>query len=169
MQYYTRSLRAREKFTFVPIIDPVPTVVYLQIVPKRKEPPVPAPALRLIEGRGIDGDRHQKPGGSRQVLLMAEENCDAFGLAPGEVRENIVTRGLDLQALPAGTTLEIGGAALEITKDCEPCAFIDALRPGLKDRMVRRRGMLARVVRSGEIRVGDEIAIREPSASPRVQ
>src|SRR4030095_7171414 len=98
-------------------------------------------------------------GASRQVLWMSEENCDAFGLAPGEVRENIVTRGLDLQALPPGTRLEIGRAALEITKDWEPCAFIDSLRPGLRAKMIRRRGMLARVVRSGEIRVGDAITL----------
>src|SRR5689334_9206601 len=139
-------------------------VVFLQIVPKRKEPPVPSPAVTLLEGLGIEGDRHRKPGGSRQVLLMSEENCDAFGLAPGEVRENIVTRGLDLQALPAGTRLEIGGAALEITKDCEPCSFIDGLRPGLREKMVGRRGMLARVIRSGEIRVGDEIVLHPPTS-----
>jgi MOSC domain-containing protein YiiM len=144
-------------------------VVFLQFVPKRKEPPVPAPSLRLLGGLGIEGDCHVKPGGSRQVLLMSEENCDAFGLAPGEVRENVVTRGLDLQALPPGTRLEIGGAALEITKDCEPCAFIDALRPGLRARIVRRRGMLARVLRSGEIRVGNSISFQEPPSGARVQ
>jgi MOSC domain-containing protein YiiM len=123
---------------------------------------VPSPALSLVEGLGIEGDHHRKPGGSRQVLLMAEENCDAFGLAPGEVRENIVTRGIDLQSLVPGTRLEIGGALLEITKDCEPCAFIDRLRPGLRARMVGRRGMLSRVLRSGEIRVGDAILVRPP-------
>src|SRR4026207_386002 len=106
-------------------MDTMPTVVFLQKVPKRKEPPVVSGALSLLDGRGIDGDCHVKPGGSRQVLLMSEENCDAFGLAPGEVRENIVTRGIDLQALPTGTLLTIGDAALEITKHCEPCAFID--------------------------------------------
>jgi MOSC domain-containing protein YiiM len=144
-------------------MDAMAQVVFLQKVPKRREPPVPAAELRLLDGRGIEGDCHVKPGGSRQVLLMSEENCDAFGLAPGEVRENIVTRGIDLQALPAGTRLEIGGAALEITKDCEPCAFIDRLRPGLRALMIRRRGMLARVVRSGEIRIGDPIVDVRPS------
>jgi MOSC domain-containing protein YiiM len=137
-------------------------VVFLQVGPKKKEPMVPCPALTLIEGVGIDGDHHAKSR-SRQVLLMAEENCDAFGLAPGEVRENIVTRGLDLQNLAPGTVLEIGTAALEITKDCEPCSFIDTLRPGLKAQMERRRGMLARVLKGGEIRVGDEIGRRTPS------
>jgi MOSC domain-containing protein YiiM len=143
----------------------MPQVIFLQLVPKRKAPPVPSASLKLLEGLGIEGDSHVKPRGSRQVLLMAEENCDAFGLAPGEVRENIVTRGLgNLQALPAGTRLEIGGAALEITKDCEPCSFIDRLRPGLREKMVGRRGMLARVTRSGEIRVGDEIRVLPPDA-----
>ena len=123
---------------------------------------VPAAALAFVEGLGIEGDHHAKPGSSRQVLLMAEENCDRFGLAPGEVRENIVTRGLDLQALAPGTRLEIGAASLEITKDCEPCAFIDSLRPGLRAQMAGRRGMLARVVRSGEVRRGDAIAVVRP-------
>jgi len=143
-------------------MDTMPTIVFLQKVPKRKEPPAPAEALTLVAGLGVEGDHHARAGSSRQVLLMSEENGDAFGLAPGEVRENIVTRGIDLQALPAGTRLEIGGAALEITKDCEPCVFIERIRPGLRDRMVGRRGMLARVLQSGLIRVGDEIVLKIP-------
>jgi MOSC domain-containing protein YiiM len=135
------------------------TVVYLQKSPRSKEPAVSSTVLTLIEGVGIGGDHHARPRSSRQVLLMAEENCDAFGLSPGEVRENIVTRGLDLQTLPGGTRLEIGSAVLEITKDCEPCSFIDGLRSGLRVQMQRRRGMLARVLRGGEIRVGDDIRV----------
>jgi MOSC domain-containing protein YiiM len=131
-------------------------VVFLQLGPRKKEPMVPAPSLKVVEDLGVEGDHHAKPRSSRQVLFMAEENCDAFGLAPGEVRENIVTRGIDLQALPPGTRLEI-------TKDCEPCVFIERLRPGLRAQMERRRGMLARVLRSGEIRVGDEITLRPPT------
>jgi MOSC domain-containing protein YiiM len=143
---------------------PVPEVTFLQFGPKAREPMLPSPSLMLIEGLGVAGDHHARPRSSRQVLLMAEENCDAFGLAPGEVRENIVTRGLDLQALPPGTRLEIGRAALEITKDCEPCSFIDGLRHGLRTRMMGRRGMLARVLRSGQIRVADEIRVVRPAA-----
>jgi MOSC domain-containing protein YiiM len=137
-------------------------VVFLQRGPKKKDPMVPSPSLKVVEDLGVEGDHHAKPRSSRQVLFMAEENCDAFGLAPGEARENIVTRGIDLQSLPPGTRLEIGQAAFEITKDCEPCVFIERLRPGLRAQMERRRGMLARVLRSGEIRVGEAITIRLP-------
>ena len=144
-------------------MDGMGQVVFLQSGPKKKEPMVPARSLKVVEDLGVEGDHHARPGSSRQVLFMAEENCDAFGLAPGEVRENIVTRGIDVQALPAGTKVEIGKALLEITKDCEPCVFIERLRPGLRAKMERRRGMLARVLRSGEIRVGDEIILRPPA------
>jgi len=138
-------------------------IVFLQFGPRKKEPMVAAPGLKVVRDLGVDGDHHARPGSSRQVLFMAEENCAAFGLAPGEVRENIVTRGIDLQALPPGTRVEIGEAIFEITKDCEPCPFIEGLRPGLRARMERRRGMLARVLQSGEIRVGDGIALRPPA------
>ena len=139
-------------------------VLFLQFAPRRKVALVPSASLKLVEGLGIEGDHHARARSSRQVLLMSKENGDAFRLAPGEVRENIVTVGIDLQALPAGTRLEIGEAALEITKDCEPCSFIEGLRRGLRAQMIRRRGMLARVVRSGEIRVGDPIQVRPPGA-----
>lgn len=137
-------------------------VVHLQVAPARGGPVVAAPALRLVAGRGIEGDHHARPESSRQVLLMAEENCDLFGLAPGEARENIVTRGIDVQALAAGTRLRVGGAVLEITKDCAPCAFMDGLRPGLRARIEGRRGMLARVAESGEVRVGDPVVAAPP-------
>jgi MOSC domain-containing protein YiiM len=136
----------------------MPWVVHLQRVPFKWGPLVPCEKLRLIEGLGIEDDCHRRPGSSRQVLLMAAENCAVFGLAPREVRENLVTRGLDLQSLPSGTRLRAGGAVLEITKDCAPCPFIDTLRPGLRTRITGHRGMLARVVATGTVRRGDRIA-----------
>lgn len=144
-------------------MGPMGQVVFLQSGPKKKEPMAPARTLKVLQNLGVEGDHHARPGSSRQVLFMAEENCDAFGLAPGEVRENIVTRGIDLQALSPGTRVEIGQAVLEITKDCEPCVFIERLRPGLRAKMERRRGMLARVLKSGDIQVGDEITLRPPA------
>jgi len=135
------------------------TIVHLQLAPRKKEPTVPAQSLRFEAGLGIEGDHNAREGSLRQVLLMAEENCLAFGLAPGAVRENIVTRGVDLQALLPGARIEAGDVVLEITKDCAPCPFIDTLRPGLQEEIQGRRGMLARVIESGELRVGDELHI----------
>ncbi len=135
------------------------TITHLQFAPQKNKPVVRAETLTLLAGRGIEGDHHAKEGSQRQVLVMAEKNCIAFGLAPGAVRENIVTRGLDVQALAPGMRLEAGGAVLEITKDCAPCPFIDTLRPGLQDQIKGRRGMLARVITSGRMTVGDEVRV----------
>ena len=134
-------------------------VILLQIEPAKRAPMLRQDSLRLTAELGIEGDAHAKAGSARQVLLMAEENCDHFGLAPGEVRENLVTRGIDLQALALGTKLAIGTATLEITQDCTPCAFIDTLRPGLRAKIAGRRGMLARVTGSGEIHLGAAIRV----------
>lgn len=45
----------------------------------------------------------------------------------------------------------------EITKSCTPCEFINDIQPGLCEKMEGQRGMLARVVEGGEMKVGDSI------------
>lgn len=109
------------------------------------------------EDYGLEGDRHARAGSSRQVLLIDAETLADLDLAPGQVRENLTTRGLALQQLPPGTRLRVGAALLEITKPCEPCSRMDEIRPGLQAALAGRRGVLARVVASGAIRPGDAI------------
>jgi MOSC domain-containing protein YiiM len=137
------------------------TVTSLQICPAHRAPMEPKESLRAIADLGLEGDLHAKPGSARQVLFMDEETLAAFGLSAASVRENITTRGIALKALAAGTRLRVGGAVFEITKLCAPCDFIDDIRPGLRAEMDGQRGMLARVVEGGEMRVGDAIEIVE--------
>ncbi len=49
---------------------------------------------------------------------------------------------------------------LETTKPCTPCERMDEIRMGLQEQLQGKRGMLARVIRGGEIRAGDEIKVR---------
>jgi MOSC domain-containing protein YiiM len=90
---------------------------------------------------------------------MDEETLNGFGLELGRVRENITTRGIELKTLAPGTRLRAGGAVFEITQACDPCKMIDDIRPGLCEQMQGQRGMLARVLEGGELRVGDAIEI----------
>ena len=92
---------------------------------------------------------------------MDEETLSAFGLAAGMVKENITTRGIDLKTIAPGTRLVIGSAVLELTKSCTPCSRMDEIRPGLREALEGQRGMLARVVEGGMLRVGDPIEIAE--------
>lgn len=115
--------------------------------------------VRARKDHGLEGDAHARPGGSRQVLLLEAETLAEFGLAPGELKENITTAGVSLAQLTAGSRLRLGEALLEVTLDCAPCAFVDAVQPGLQEKIRGRRGLLARVIAGGQIRVGDAIEI----------
>lgn len=135
------------------------TIVNLQICPVRETPMQKRDTLRAIADLGIDGDAHAKQGSARQVLFMDEETLSALGLEAGRVRENITTRGIDLKSLELGTRLRAGGALFEITKPCTPCNFIEDIRPGLRKEMEGQRGMLARVIEGGELKIGDAVEV----------
>lgn len=137
------------------------TVVSLQLCVKHMEPMQKVSSVRAIENRGLEGDRHAMPDSSRQVLLLEQETCVEYDFPVGAIRENITTRGIDLMALPKKTHLQIGDAIFELTKECEPCSFVDGIKPGLRRELEHKRGMLARVVRGGELNIGSKITILE--------
>jgi len=115
-------------------------------------------AVRAVADLGFEGCAHARPGGGkRQVLLMDRETLDALHLAPGIVRENITTQGLEVNGLEIGQRLRIGEALLEVSAPCTPCGLMEKLRPGLRREIRGRRGMLCRVVADGSIRRGDSI------------
>ena len=147
----------------------------------------------LVEGLGIEGDAHagvtvqhlsrlaRTPDAPnlRQVHLFASEMLDelatrGFEVAPGEVGENVTTRGIDVLELPTGTLLHLGDAAVvEVTGLRNPCAQLDEnIQRGLRaallaldaDGSLLRRGGIMGVVRlGGVVRPGDPIRIERPS------
>jgi MOSC domain-containing protein YiiM len=113
----------------------------------------------------------------RQVTLIEREqiaeHAATLGLEsvlPGAVRSNIETSGIDLVSL-IGKEIEIGDAILMLYAPRDPCEKMDAICKGLRELMMNnRQGVLAQVVRSGRIQVGDVISVRsesrpEPAAS----
>jgi MOSC domain-containing protein YiiM len=120
-------------------------------------------SVQALENRGVEGDRHAKPGSKRAVLLMTQEILDQFGLKPGDVREQVTVRGLDLHGLPNGTKLSVGAAVLELMGPCAPCERMDELRQGLQSELEGRRGRFARVVRAGTFAVGDPLTAEPPA------
>lgn len=149
------------------------------------------PSIRLLSGLGVEGDAHmgatvkhrsrakQSPNlpNLRQVHLLHAELLDevrhsGFNVLPGEMGENITTRGIDLLHLPRGTRLQIGkNAVVEITGLRDPCSQIDRFQPGLKASMLgqdehggllRKAGVMGIVVISGEVCPSDQIDIQLP-------
>ena len=148
----------------------------------------PVERLRLVAGLGVDGDAHagltmqhrsrwvkqRTVPNLRQVHLIHAELFDeladkGFALAPALMGENVTTAGIDLLGLSAGTRLRLGGeAVIELTGLRNPCDKLDRLAPGLMRAVlekgpgktfIRKAGVMAVVVASGTVQVGDRIAI----------
>jgi MOSC domain-containing protein YiiM len=143
-------------------------IVSIQLCPGHREPMQLVRSVTLLEGLGIEGDKHASAASKRQVLLADKEALDAVGVLPGTIKENVTVEGVDVMGLPEGTRVHLGrSAVLEITAICEPCFRMDEIRDGLKQELEGRRGMVSRVVRGGTINVDDTITIErsEPLAS----
>ena len=143
------------------MMDIPSTISALHIAVGKDVPMRAKETIRAIADLGLEDDWHARQGSKRQVLLMDEETLAAFGLAAGRLRENITTRGIEIKTLKRGTRLRVGSALLEITLPCAPCDFVEDIQPGLRQQMEGQRGMLACVIESGEMRVGDVIAVEK--------
>jgi len=147
--------------------------------------------IRLLAGLGVEDDAHMgvtvkhrsrvrrdptQPN-LRQVHLIHSELHDAlraadYDVAPGQMGENITTKGVDLLALPTGSRLRLGAVAVvEVTGLRNPCAQLDGIRPGLMaatlgrdehGEIVRLAGVMGIVVTGGEVRPGDAIVVELP-------
>src|SRR5881398_2497618 len=113
---------------------------------------------RAIAGRGLEGCAHANPP-KREVLFVSKEHLDSVDVEPGAIRENLTVEGTDVEQWPVGQQVRVGGALFEITMVCDPCHRMDELRDGLRTELQGKRGMLARVVESGEVAVGDSVEL----------
>jgi MOSC domain-containing protein YiiM len=138
------------------------TQLFLATRPRR--PMRPVEDVLAVADRGLEGCRHGRPGNRRQVLLVESETLDSLGLSPGQIKENITTRGVRLNELAKGQLLSIGQAVLEVTGPCQPCSQMDEIRAGLQEELRGRRGILCRVVEGGRIRRGDSIQLAPAAA-----
>jgi MOSC domain-containing protein YiiM len=126
--------------------------------PKRRELMEPLESARVFENEGVEGCAHRR-GGKRNVLFVAAEDLEALGVSPGAVKENFTIRGADVMKWPVGQRLAIGDAEFEISMVCDPCELMEEIRPGLQAEIEGRRGMLARVLKTGKVSVGDQLQL----------
>ncbi|KAG6552697.1 hypothetical protein Mapa_005644 [Marchantia paleacea] len=149
-------------------------------------------SIRLVTGEGVAGDAHcgksvqhvhhksQDPSqpNLRQVHLIQSELHDelqyaGLNVAPGQMGENITTRGVDIISLPLGTRLKIGSTAVvELTGLRSTCAKLNKIHSGLlkavqpydeNGNIVRKAGVMSIVIRGAEIRPGDPIQVELPN------
>jgi MOSC domain-containing protein YiiM len=159
--------------------------------PRHKFSKSPEMSIRLLAGLGVEGDAHMgetvkhrsrvrvdptQPN-LRQVHLVHAELHDelraaGFKVHPGDIGENITSRGIDLLGLPTGTLLRIGETAvIRITGLRNPCTQLDGFQQGLtaavldrdaEGRVVRKAGVMSVVLEGGEVIPGDPILVELP-------
>ncbi|HKP74987.1 MAG TPA: MOSC domain-containing protein [Longimicrobiaceae bacterium] len=168
------------------------TVVAVSRSPRHRFSKAPEEAIRLIAGIGVEGDAHAgekvkhrsrarwNPSlpNLRQVHLIHAELHDelraaGFTVQPGEMGENVTTRGIDLLGLPTGARLRLGDAAVvEVTGLRNPCVQLDRFQEGLmaacldrdaEGNLVRKAGVMAIVLTGGEVRPGDPVRVELPA------
>jgi MOSC domain-containing protein YiiM len=105
---------------------------------------------------GLEGCAHRRAG-KRSVLFVAAEDLDAVGVEPGVIRENFTVRGGDIMRWPIGQRVVVGEAEFEISMVCDPCHLMEEIRPGLQAELEGKRGMLASVVKTGRVALGDSV------------
>jgi MOSC domain-containing protein YiiM len=172
------------------------TVVALARDPLHRVSKPPVERLRLIAGLGVEGDAHagltmqhrsrwakqRTVPNLRQVHLIHSELFEelagkGFAIAPGQMGENVTTRGIDLLGLSAGARLRLGAdAVIEVTGLRNPCFKLDGIAPGLMQAviekgpgktLIRKAGVMAVVIASGEVAVGGAIEMIESPVEHR--
>ena len=148
-------------------------------------------SIRLLAGLGVEGDIHSgekvkhrsrvkrdpdQPNLRQVHLIHAELHYElrarGFDVSPGQMGENITTRGIDLISLPKGTRLHLGReAVVEVTGLRDPCEQLDDFQDGLlkacvaKDadgKIIRKAGVMSIVLVGGEVFPNDRIRIEFP-------
>ena len=110
---------------------------------------------------GIEGDAHAGHW-HRQVSLLSFEKIEDFRHRGADVDfgafgENLVVEGFDLRTLPVGTLLSCGDALLEVTQIGKECHSHCAIYHAVGDCIMPREGIFTRVLKGGDIKVGDAV------------
>ena len=130
-------------------------VLKLGLIEKSRSPVIYSNDLNLEKG-GIRGDRCFNKR-NRELLLLDSEIIEEFDLEIGELRENIVLQGVDVQSMKKDEELHIGETIIKVTGPCAPCQRMEEIRPGLRKDLEGKRGVLAIVASEGKLSVGDPV------------
>jgi MOSC domain-containing protein YiiM len=135
--------------------------------------------MRLVEdaealaGRGLAGDRYAAKAGTftpaggggygYDLTLIQAEVLDELVLAEdrrlgyAEARRNLITRGIDLNAL-VGRRFRVGEVECLGQRLCEPCSHLERLTTkGVLRGLIRRGGLRADILTDGRISIGSAI------------
>src|SRR3954449_11611752 len=140
------------------------SVVEINIAAEHEAPCEPVEQIDVLPGQGIKGERHflDAPAERRgnDIPLVDLASVEAFVAEPGialtaaETRRNVVTEGVDVNAL-VGKRFRVGAVECLGVELCEPCSYLEGhlAKPGLMRGLAHRAGLNADVLDGGSIAV----------------
>jgi MOSC domain-containing protein YiiM len=121
-------------------------------------PTIQVESLECVAGRGIRGDRFfdYKPDYKGQITFFAMETLEALRQAvnapqatPVQLRRNVFTRGMDLNAL-IGRAFEMQGVRFFGVEECRPCLWMnEAIAPGAEEWLRGWGGLRCKILTDG--------------------
>lgn len=117
----------------------------------------------FIENFGIENDAHAG-NWHRQVSLLSYEKIEEFNnkganVIDGAFGENLVVEGIEFTKLPIGTILRCNDVILEITQIGKECHNHCEIYKKMRDCIMPRNGVFAKVTAGGKIKCGDKIEV----------
>jgi len=141
----------------------------IYIATERAGPMKRLESVEAMAGAGLVGDRYApkegqpRPRPEQELTLIEIEAIESAAhgyrleIHSGLARRNLVTRGVPLNHL-VGRPFTIGDVVLEGLELCEPCSHLEQLTvPGIRQALVHRGGLRARIVSGGKLREGQRI------------
>ncbi len=132
-------------------------------ISKRKGTPKTDAASGVLEvGVGLKGDAHAGDW-HRQVSLLSVEQIGymkekGIEAGPGSFAENITTEDFPLDSVKVGDRLKGGDSAvIEVTQIGKECHTRCAIYHKVGECIMPDKGVFARVLNGGEVKVGDPI------------
>lgn len=159
---------------FMPPTAPLPqlsgTVATIALAAHATGPMYAVDQAKAVANRGLEGDRYAAKAGTftpadhtargYDLTMIEAEALDTLTLPDGgrieyaDARRNIVTRGIDLNAL-VGRRFRIGDVECIGQRLCEPCSHLERLTTkGTLRGLIHRGGLRADVLSNGEITIG---------------
>ena len=119
----------------------------------------------FVANFGLEGDAHAGEW-HRQISFLEQEKIDEFNakgakVEPGAFGENVIVSGIEINALPVGTWLQCNDVIFEITQIGKECHDHCQIYYRMGECIMPRLGTFAKVLKGGDINVGDEIRVVE--------
>lgn len=140
-------------------------LISINISEKKGVIKTPVERVEVRIDHGIVGDAHAG-NWHRQISVLADESIDklrnrGMDLESGNFAENFTTQGLELYTLPIGQRFMIGEAQFELTQIGKECHHGCQIKQITGDCVMPREGIFIKVLKGGEVKVGDSIALMD--------